>query len=100
MLSLLFRDFACSLIDEVAGVGDMRGRERRTKPPREAFSVLTETPRDLAGRLAEVRALRELVRMKEEELEQRAQIKKKCPSGHGLHDPKIGDPLCRTETRC
>ena len=40
-------------------------RARRTNRPRDAFSVVA--PRDLAKRLAEVRALRELVRIKEEE---------------------------------
>jgi len=55
----------------------MRRRARRTIKPRDAFSVSTGEPRDLAKRLAEVQALRELVRIKEEELERRSQAKEK-----------------------
>ena len=51
--------------ESVRGLVEMRRQAHRTIKPRDAFSVVA--PRDLAKRLAEVRALRELVRIKEEE---------------------------------
>ena len=61
-------------LESVAGAGEMR--RRRTNRPRQAFSATTDAPRDLATRLAEVKALRQLVKLKEEELEQQKQGKK------------------------
>jgi len=55
----------------------MRRRPGRKKRLGETFSASNDAPRDLAKRLAEVQALRELVRMKEEELEKRSHTKKK-----------------------
>lgn len=54
----------------------------------------TPGPRDLAKRFAEVQALRELVRIREKEFEQRALAKRKGGrSGGRLFYPKVVDPL-------